>query len=226
VNAVGWIANPMKLPYVANNPDFEIGRHAIAIDQRRAFVRSNLWPGHGPKAGPRDRKQVWFPGVHCDVGGGYPEAESGLSKLALSGCSPRPKPHSSRSTRRKTSYHLATRGEQPSVAFLLYDLAFPVFCYIVVLRFSDRVDHARPTLPSWLVAGPIAVTIVADWIDNLIQLAQLDCYQTGGLKSLAPYRIGVAITATVRKLTCFGASTVRATDSFQRCHKLTMSCLQ
>jgi hypothetical protein len=22
-------------------------------------------------------KQVWFPGVHCDVGGGYPESESG-----------------------------------------------------------------------------------------------------------------------------------------------------
>src|SRR5262249_34253658 len=33
--------------------------------------------------GPLDLKQVWFPGVHCDVGGGYPEAESGLSKLAL-----------------------------------------------------------------------------------------------------------------------------------------------
>ena len=28
-------------------------------------------------------KQVWFAGVHCDVGGGYPEAESGLSKTAL-----------------------------------------------------------------------------------------------------------------------------------------------
>jgi uncharacterized protein (DUF2235 family) len=27
--------------------------------------------------------QVWFPGVHCDVGGGYAEAESGLSKYAL-----------------------------------------------------------------------------------------------------------------------------------------------
>ena len=24
-----------------------------------------------------------LPGVHCDIGGGYPEAESGLSKLAL-----------------------------------------------------------------------------------------------------------------------------------------------
>ncbi len=28
-------------------------------------------------------KQVWFPGVHCDVGGGYAEEESGLSKIAL-----------------------------------------------------------------------------------------------------------------------------------------------
>jgi uncharacterized protein (DUF2235 family) len=28
-------------------------------------------------------KQVWFPGVHCDVGGGYPEETSGLSKYAL-----------------------------------------------------------------------------------------------------------------------------------------------
>jgi uncharacterized protein (DUF2235 family) len=33
--------------------------------------------------GPKHMKQVWFPGVHCDVGGGYPECESGLSKLAL-----------------------------------------------------------------------------------------------------------------------------------------------
>ena len=28
-------------------------------------------------------KQVWFPGVHSDVGGGYPELESGLAKIAL-----------------------------------------------------------------------------------------------------------------------------------------------
>ena len=26
---------------------------------------------------------MWFPGVHLDVGGGYPESESGLSKLSL-----------------------------------------------------------------------------------------------------------------------------------------------
>src|SRR5262249_27754016 len=31
----------------------------------------------------RDLKQVWFPGVHSDVGGSYPEAESGLAKISL-----------------------------------------------------------------------------------------------------------------------------------------------
>lgn len=33
--------------------------------------------------GPADLLQVWFPGVRCAVGGGYPDADSGLSKLAL-----------------------------------------------------------------------------------------------------------------------------------------------
>jgi uncharacterized protein (DUF2235 family) len=70
------------LPYAADNPDIEIGRHAIAIEERRAFFRTNLWMPK-PSSGPKDLKQVWFAGVHCDVGGGYPEAESGLSKIAL-----------------------------------------------------------------------------------------------------------------------------------------------
>lgn len=85
VSSVGWIEHPLKLPFTADNPDIEIGRHAISIDEHRAFFRTNLWMPKGPPAqsGPKDLKQVWFPGVHCDVGGGYPEAESGLSKIAL-----------------------------------------------------------------------------------------------------------------------------------------------
>jgi uncharacterized protein (DUF2235 family) len=86
VNSVGWIDNPLRVPYSADNSDIEIGRHAVAIDERRAFFRTNLWrPGADPALshGPRDLLQVWFPGVHCDVGGGYAESESGLSKLAL-----------------------------------------------------------------------------------------------------------------------------------------------
>ena len=85
VSSVGWVENPLKLPFVADNPSIATGRHAIAIDERRAFFRNHLWRlGSGPgEHGPKDLKQVWFPGVHCDVGGGYPEKESGLAKIAL-----------------------------------------------------------------------------------------------------------------------------------------------
>ena len=85
VSSIGWYENPLRFPFSADNPDIEIGRHAIAIDERRAFFRTNLWMPRNPppQSGPKDLKQVWFPGVHDDVGGGYPEPESGLSKLAL-----------------------------------------------------------------------------------------------------------------------------------------------
>jgi uncharacterized protein (DUF2235 family) len=86
VSSVGWVENPLHLPYESSNPDIEIGRHAISIDERRAFFRSHLWttPSDPAKVhGPRDMLQVWFPGVHCDVGGGYPEASAGVSKYAL-----------------------------------------------------------------------------------------------------------------------------------------------
>jgi len=86
VSSVGWIENPLHLPYEANNPDIEIGRHAVAIDERRAFFRTHLWrplKTTAAEESQQDIMQVWFPGVHCDVGGGYPEPTSGLSKYAL-----------------------------------------------------------------------------------------------------------------------------------------------
>jgi uncharacterized protein (DUF2235 family) len=86
VSSVGWIENPLHLPYSASNSEIAIGRHAISIDERRAFFRTNLWrpvaKGYDP-GGPLNLKQIWFAGVHCDVGGGYTEKESGLSKIAL-----------------------------------------------------------------------------------------------------------------------------------------------
>lgn len=82
VSSVGWLSHPLTVPYSAHNPDIHIGRHAVSIDERRAFFRQNLWSAP-PSDAPQDIKQVWFPGVHCDVGGGYLEAESGLSKIAL-----------------------------------------------------------------------------------------------------------------------------------------------
>ena len=85
VSSVGWFLNPLTIPYSADDPDIAVARHALAIDERRAFFRANLWRPSGPppQHGPQDLKQVWFPGVHCDVGGGYQEGDSALSKVAL-----------------------------------------------------------------------------------------------------------------------------------------------
>src|SRR5262249_28839120 len=86
VSSVGWLAHRTHLPYTANNPDVQISRHAIAIDERRSFFAPNLWrPRSAGPSGPVDLQQVWFPGSHCDVGGGYPEGpESAQSKYPLS----------------------------------------------------------------------------------------------------------------------------------------------
>jgi uncharacterized protein (DUF2235 family) len=85
VSSVGWILDPIGLkpgglPYTFSLGDVSIVRHALAIDERRAFFRQNM----AQDRSARDIKQVWFAGVHSDVGGSYPEAESGLSKISLS----------------------------------------------------------------------------------------------------------------------------------------------
>lgn len=41
ISSIGWYENPLQLPFTGDNPDIEIGRHAIAIDERRAFFRTN-----------------------------------------------------------------------------------------------------------------------------------------------------------------------------------------
>jgi Uncharacterized alpha/beta hydrolase domain (DUF2235) len=53
--------------------------HALAIDERRAPFEPTLWY-YKPKEN-QHVEQVWFCGVHSDVGGGY--AEAGLSDIAL-----------------------------------------------------------------------------------------------------------------------------------------------
>ena len=36
VSSVGWIENPLRLPYF-DNPDIQFARHAVSIDEHRAF---------------------------------------------------------------------------------------------------------------------------------------------------------------------------------------------
>lgn len=55
--------------------------HALAVDERRAEFPPTLWVPPATPVPGQTVEQVWFAGVHCDVGGGYPE--SGLSDLTL-----------------------------------------------------------------------------------------------------------------------------------------------
>jgi hypothetical protein len=54
--------------------------HAIAIDERRRPSRPTLWVKKDG-ADKQTLEQVWFTGVHCDVGGGYRDPE--LSEIPL-----------------------------------------------------------------------------------------------------------------------------------------------
>jgi uncharacterized protein (DUF2235 family) len=80
------------LPYTLQNPSVEVFRHAMAIDEFRRMFRLCAWketqefkPNHFSTLPPaiQDARQVWFAGCHSDIGGGYPENESGLSKFPL-----------------------------------------------------------------------------------------------------------------------------------------------
>lgn len=70
VSSVGWVWDPKHFPYTAYNPSIRHIRHAVSIDERRAFFRQNLFRSKKDQ----DLVELWFPGAHCDVGGGYPRA--------------------------------------------------------------------------------------------------------------------------------------------------------
>jgi len=61
------------------SPEVEAACHAVSIDEKRASFEPTLWletPDNAERI-----EQVWFSGVHSDVGGGY--AERHLSDIAL-----------------------------------------------------------------------------------------------------------------------------------------------
>ena len=79
VSSVGWIWNAPAYPFTAKLPNVGIVRHAVSIDERRWFFRQNrITPQDG-----QDAKEVWFAGVHSDVGGGYPEEQGGLWRVTF-----------------------------------------------------------------------------------------------------------------------------------------------
>jgi uncharacterized protein (DUF2235 family) len=81
-----------ELAFTLVNPSVQTFRQAISIDERRCMFRLKKWDVpqtfkhnrfNDAHAEPQDILQVWFAGVHADIGGGYPEKQSGLSKYPL-----------------------------------------------------------------------------------------------------------------------------------------------
>jgi hypothetical protein len=71
------------------NPNIPYAKHAISIDENRKDFRRVGWDPVTSDRPTRDEKgniyfeQVWFPGNHADIGGGYEENESRLSDATL-----------------------------------------------------------------------------------------------------------------------------------------------
>jgi Uncharacterized alpha/beta hydrolase domain (DUF2235) len=71
------------------NPHVGYAKHAISIDENRADFKRVGWSPTQEKQDKRDDhgnlyfEQVWFPGVHADIGGSYLENEARLSDVAL-----------------------------------------------------------------------------------------------------------------------------------------------
>ena len=79
VSSFGWFWDQLTLPDTRTNEIVRHVRHAVSIDEKRAFFRPNRFQ---PPEG-QDCKEVWFPGVHADVGGGYRAKDAGLAKISF-----------------------------------------------------------------------------------------------------------------------------------------------
>lgn len=71
------VVDPFKFTDDILSDNVTYGFHAVSIHEKRATFAPTLWKKR------KDVKQILFSGAHSDVGGGYPEKESGLSNIAL-----------------------------------------------------------------------------------------------------------------------------------------------
>ena len=82
-DTVGSLGIPLEIFYKFNkniintqfydvtlNKNIKFAFHAVAIDEHRKPFDVAMWERH-PDAAEQVMEQRWFPGVHCDVGGGY-----------------------------------------------------------------------------------------------------------------------------------------------------------
>jgi uncharacterized protein (DUF2235 family) len=75
------ISNLWKFHDVMLSRYVDFAYHALALDERRKSFVPTLWDQDDTAPSSQVLRQVWFTGVHSDIGGGY--SESGLSDIPL-----------------------------------------------------------------------------------------------------------------------------------------------
>ncbi len=90
-DTVGALGNPLLLKGITTERnrfhDYQLSKsvqfafHAIAINEKRRHFQPALWQQKPSNRGTQTLQQVWFTGVHTNVGGGYETV--GLSDITL-----------------------------------------------------------------------------------------------------------------------------------------------
>jgi uncharacterized protein (DUF2235 family) len=81
VNATGFIRPALELPWTRSMPMARRLFHAVSIDERRRPFDPTLITASAADARPLDVNEVWFAGVHSDIGGTF--EKHGLADITL-----------------------------------------------------------------------------------------------------------------------------------------------
>jgi uncharacterized protein (DUF2235 family) len=79
----GWLRRKLDYHDTRLHDTIDVALHALSIDEARSSFRPSLftYPAGVQPSSRQHIEQVWFPGSHADVGGGWPDCE--LSDIAL-----------------------------------------------------------------------------------------------------------------------------------------------